>query len=51
LATYTPNVVIDIPRDTCTAYEFHRAREMIEVGRKVTAEVMARYERERQALR
>jgi NTE family protein len=49
LATYAPNVIIEIPRDTCTAYEFHRARELIEVGREITGEVMDRYQRERQA--
>lgn len=32
LKTYTPDVVIDIPRNACSFYEFHRARELIDVG-------------------
>ena len=32
LATYAPDVLIEIPRDSCKAYEFDRAAEMIELG-------------------
>ncbi len=32
LATYSPDVVIEIPRETCKAHEFYRARELVEVG-------------------
>jgi NTE family protein len=32
LAAYSPDIVIDIPRNSCTFYEFHRARELIEIG-------------------
>jgi NTE family protein len=32
LAAYSPDVVINIPRDLCEAHEFHRARELIERG-------------------
>ncbi|AHF03348.1 serine protease [Marichromatium purpuratum 984] len=32
LAAYRPDVVIDVPRDTCAAHEFHRASELIELG-------------------
>lgn len=40
LASYTPDLVIDIPRDACLFYEFYRAKEMIALG----------YERAREAL-
>ena len=40
LAAYTPDKVIDIPRDACTFFEFHRAAEMSELG----------YERTKRAL-
>jgi len=33
LAAYSPDVVIEIPRDVCSVYEMYRARELIEIGR------------------
>jgi NTE family protein len=37
LAAYAPDLVIDIPRDACTFFEFQRAEEMAELGyRKAT---------------
>lgn len=32
LAAYSPDKVIGIPRDACTFFEFHRAKEMAELG-------------------
>jgi NTE family protein len=32
LAAYAPDVLIEVPRDCCEAHEFHRARELIEIG-------------------
>ena len=32
LAAYTPDKVIEIPRDACTFFEFHRAMEMADLG-------------------
>jgi NTE family protein len=34
LASYSPDVVIDVPRDACLFYEFYRAEEMITLGRE-----------------
>ncbi len=34
LAAYSPDIVIEIPRDVCTFYEFYRAEELIELGQK-----------------
>ena len=34
LAAYSPDIVIDIPRDLCTFYEFYRAEELIEFGQR-----------------
>ena len=34
LAAYSPDVVIEIPRNVCTFYEFHKARMLIELGRE-----------------
>ena len=40
LAAYTPDIVIEIPKNVCTIYEFERARELIEIGRQETIEVL-----------
>ncbi len=36
LAAYAPDKVVDIPRDACTFFEFHRAEEMAELGYRKT---------------
>jgi len=33
LADYRPDILIEIPKDVCTLYEFERATELIEIGR------------------
>jgi NTE family protein len=38
LATYAPDVVIEVPRDACGSYEFHRAREMIDLGYRLAVD-------------
>jgi NTE family protein len=43
LITYSPEMVIELPRNVCNFYEFHRAQEMIDIGRKKTSEVLADY--------
>jgi NTE family protein len=40
LATYSPDVVIEIPRSACKAYEFYRAAEMIELGYRMAGDAM-----------
>jgi NTE family protein len=42
LASYTPDLVIDVPRDACLFYEFYRAEEMIALGRERAAEALSR---------
>ena len=34
LAAYTPDIVIEIPKNVCSIYEFDRAEELIEIGRQ-----------------
>lgn len=41
LAAYSPDVIIDIPRNSCTFYEFDRADEMIEIGRRKASQFLA----------
>ena len=43
LITYSPDIIIEIPRDVCNFYEFHRAQEMIDIGRKRTEAILAHY--------
>jgi NTE family protein len=38
---YRPDVTIDIPRNACGFHEFWRAREMIDVGRRLAAQAFA----------
>jgi NTE family protein len=37
LAAYTPDVTIEISRHAARAFEFHRAAELIELGRRSAA--------------
>jgi len=41
LATYAPDVRIEIPRSACKAYEFDRAEELIELGYSMAGKAMA----------
>ncbi|MFP4636311.1 MAG: esterase, partial [Nitriliruptoraceae bacterium] len=42
LAGYPPDLLITIPRNSCRALDFHRAEEMIALGRKHTIEALDR---------
>lgn len=40
LAAYAPDIVIDVPRDACSFFEFHRASEMADLGYRITIEAL-----------
>jgi NTE family protein len=40
LAAYPPDLLIEIPRNVSTVYEFYRARELIELGRERTEQML-----------
>lgn len=42
LAAYSPDVVIDIPRNVCAFFEFDRADEMIAIGRERSRKVISK---------
>lgn len=42
LAGNPPDVLIDVPKDACRALDFHRAAEMIEMGRALTVAALDR---------
>ena len=44
LAATAPSVTIRIPRNLCTFFDFHRARELIEYGYERAEDTMAEYE-------
>ncbi|MDR3386603.1 MAG: patatin-like phospholipase family protein [Rudaea sp.] len=43
LAAQPPDLVIPIPRNACAFYEFHRAEELIELGRLRTREALRHF--------
>ena len=43
LAAQPPDLLITIPRNACAFYEFHRAEELIEIGRRRTREALKRW--------
>jgi NTE family protein len=45
LAAEPPDLLITIPRNACAFYEFHRADELIALGRKRTFEALERWHR------
>ena len=40
LAAYPPDILIEVPRTACRSLEFHRAAEVIEIGRELAAAVL-----------
>lgn len=46
LAAYPPDLLIQMPRNVSTAYEFYRARELIELGRERTRAALAEWSRQ-----
>jgi NTE family protein len=43
LAAQPPDLLIAIPRNACAFYEFHRAEELIELGRQRTREALRQF--------
>ena len=51
LAAYEPDLLIQLPRNMSTAYEFYRARELIERGREQARETLANWSKSGTPLR
>ncbi len=45
LAAQPPDLIIRIPRNVCAFYEFHRAEEVIELGRERTRDALLHWQR------
>ena len=41
LAAYSPDVIIDIPKNACGPFEFYRAAEMIALGRRMAEQALS----------
>lgn len=42
MAGFPPDVLVEVPRDACRSLDFHRAEELIELGRRITTEALDR---------
>lgn len=55
LGVFAPDLIIDIPRNACMIHEFHRAAEMVELGRRCAdcawQEYQRQFEQQRELLR
>ena len=45
LELYPPDILVNISSEACESYDFYKASEMIEIGRKATAESLDRFEK------
>jgi len=41
LGGYPPDMVIEVPRNVCETFDFHKAAEVIEAGRSIAAEALS----------
>ncbi|MWV12720.1 alpha/beta hydrolase [Pseudomonas sp. R-28-1W-6] len=46
IAGYPPDILINIPKRVCRFFEFHKAPELIMLGRQIASDTLDRYERE-----
>lgn len=44
IAGSPPDVLVEVPKTVCGAHEFHRAKQMIQLGQHLTAQALDRYE-------
>jgi NTE family protein len=48
LAAYPPDVLVEVPRTACRSLEFHRAAEVIDIGRELAVAVLDELEKSTQ---
>ncbi|MFY0991439.1 patatin-like phospholipase family protein [Halomonas sp. C05BenzN] len=48
VAGYPPDVLIEVPKTVCGAYEFHRAESLIRLGQRLAMEALDSYEGRKQ---
>lgn len=45
LAAYPPDLLIEVPRSACRSLDFHRAAEVIDIGRRLAVDALDVYEK------
>ncbi|WP_281951632.1 patatin-like phospholipase family protein [Nitrosophilus kaiyonis] len=45
IAGYRPDIIIEIPKDSAMFYEFHRAKELIKLGKELAKEALLDFEK------
>ena len=45
IAGYPPDILINVPRRVCRFFEFHKAPELIQLGRQIASDTLDKYER------
>ncbi|WJN57467.1 patatin-like phospholipase family protein [Pseudomonas sp. SO81] len=46
IAGYPPDILINVPKRVCRFFEFHKAPELIQLGRQIASDTLDRYERD-----
>jgi NTE family protein len=49
LETYSPDILINISRESCSTYDFYKAEEMVEIGRHAAYEMLKKYEHKKES--
>lgn len=44
IAGYPPDILIEVPRNICSSFEFHRAKELIALGQKLAHKQLKKWE-------
>ncbi|QSP93740.1 patatin-like phospholipase family protein [Marinobacter salinisoli] len=47
IAGYPPDLLVNLPKNACRSYDYHKAPELIQLGRERMAAALDRYERNR----
>ncbi|GAB3389544.1 patatin-like phospholipase family protein [Azotobacter armeniacus] len=48
IAGYPPDILINVPKQVCRFFEFHKAPELIQLGREIARDSLDAFEREQQ---
>lgn len=46
IAGYPPDILVNVPRRVCRFFDFHRAPELIQLGRQIAIDTLDKYEQE-----
>ena len=46
IAGYPPDILINVPKRVCRFFEFHKAPELIQLGRQIASDTLDKYEQE-----